>query len=168
MSEAVFAFGSNMCSGRLRDYAVAPSRGGVAAVLSEYRLRFNKPSLDGSGKANVENSPDDVVWGVLYFIPVRQLAVLDAGEGSGYLRKRILVRGGDGTSSQAWIYVASAPDANPNLRPYSWYKRFLVEGANEHGLPPGYVERLNAIDAINDPDVARDQVKRSLLCGGAE
>jgi len=167
VSEAVFAFGSNMCSGRLREYSVAPERPGVAAVLSKYRLRFNKRSLDGSGKANVENDSASEVWGVLYSIPEDQLAALDQGEGSGYSRERVVVLGRDGTSSKAWVYVATEPDADPELRPYWWYKRFLVERAKEHELPPAYVERLEAIEAMDDLDAARDRSKRSLLCKGA-
>lgn len=167
VSEVVFAFGSNMCSLRLRDYSVSPERPGVAAVLRMYRLRFNKRSRDGSGKANAEPDSTGEVWGVLYSIPSEHLKALDQGEGSGYSRRREVVRCEDGTTCEAWVYVASKPDANSTLRPYGWYKRLLVEGAKEHGLPPDYITQLEGIDSVNDPDMARDRKKREIQCGGA-
>lgn len=51
MTQTVFAYGSNMCSGRFRDYGVSPAGQGRAAVLAGYRLQFNKKSTDDkSGK----------------------------------------------------------------------------------------------------------------------
>lgn len=69
MSEQIFAFGSNMCSGSFRAYKVSPLGPGCPAVLSGYRLAFNKKSTeDLSGKANVTAREDSEVWGVLYAI----------------------------------------------------------------------------------------------------
>ena len=34
------------------------------------------------------------------------------------------------------MYFASRSHKDANLRPYSWYLRFVVEGAKQHGLPP--------------------------------
>ncbi len=167
MSEHVFAYGSNMCSGRLRDYSVSPERPGEPALLRGYRLRFNKPSKDGSGKANVEPDPAGEVWGVLYALPDAHLAALDKGEGPGYARQREVVQTRAGADVQAWVYVAVSPAADPSLRPYGWYKRFLVEGAREHGLPNAYVQALEAIGSMEDPNAARDRQKRSLNCEAA-
>ena len=44
MSEKVFAYGSNMCSGRFRDYGVVPEEVGRPALLQDFRLCFNKVS----------------------------------------------------------------------------------------------------------------------------
>jgi hypothetical protein len=51
MNHDVFAFGSNMCLGRIRDYGVRPDGVGRPAVLKGHRLVFNKKSKDNSGKA---------------------------------------------------------------------------------------------------------------------
>jgi hypothetical protein len=127
MSQQIFAFGSNMCSGRFRDYGVSPEGPGRAAVLSGYRLLFNKKSSeDGSGKANVAAQADSDVWGVLYTIPDVDLDKLDKGEG-GYRRVRLPVRLADHTNTDAWVYVAKKPRDDPALCPHTWYKRFLVE-----------------------------------------
>jgi hypothetical protein len=50
------------------------------------------------------------------------------------------------------------------VRPYIWYKRFLVEGAQEHLLPPEYIAELERIDAIQDSDEQRDRERRALAC----
>jgi gamma-glutamylcyclotransferase len=169
VSENIFAYGSNMCSGRFRDYSVSPEGPGEPALLRGYRLRFNKRSQrDDSGKANVEPHAESEVWGVVYLIPDDDLPVLDQGEGHGYTREKKMVCRANGRSLEAWIYVAAYPSTEAGLRPYAWYKRFLVEGAREHGLPGNYIEALQAIEADEDPDPRRDQEKRALNCHGGE
>jgi cation transport regulator ChaC len=162
MSHNVFAYGSNMCSGRFRAYRVHPEGAGRSAVLVGYRLLFSKESTDGSGKANVDARSGALVWGVLYSIPDADLAALDDGE-VGYVRLSLPVRTADNAESQAWVYVAMQPN-NSGLRPYTWYKRFLVEGAREHALPPGYIANLENIDAVQDTNLERDRRKRALAC----
>ena len=163
MSENVFAFGSNMCSGRFRDYSVVPEGSGRAALLQNYRLCFNKKSQDGSGKANVERYSGGEVWGVLYTISAADLKVLDDGE-VGYYREKLPLRMPDGAPIEAWAYLAHESAKQSKLCPYSWYKRFLVEGAREHRLPAPYIEALQGIEADEDKNVRRDREKRSLVC----
>ena len=55
-------------------------------------------------------------------------------------------------------------DSNQTLTPYTWYKRFLVEGAREHSLPEDYIAELDRIDAVADTDERRDREKRALAC----
>jgi len=164
MSQQVFAFGSNMCSGRFRDYGVSPEGAGRAAVLPGHRLLFNKKSTDDkSGKANVAAHVGSDVWGVLYTIPDADLDKLDKGEG-GYRKVRLSLRLTDNTSTDAWVYIAKKPNNDPALRPYTWYKRFLVEGAREHSLPAEYIAELENIVADQDANEARDRRKRALAC----
>ena len=142
MSVQIFAFGSNMCSGRFRAYGVSPEGPGHAAVLRGYQLLFNKKSTrDSSGKANVEAHADSDVWGVIYSVPDADIEKLDKGEG-GYGRKLLPLHRVDNSVSNAWVYVALKPSSDPALHPYTWYVRFLIEGAREHALPADYVERL--------------------------
>lgn len=167
MSHQVFAFGSNMCSGRFRDYGVSPEGAGRPAVLPGHRLLFNKESTkDDSGKANVVAHEGSEVWGVLYAISDGDLEKLDKGEG-GYRRERLSLRLMDNTNADAWVYVARKPKNDPALRPYTWYKRFLVEGAREHALPPEYIVNLERIEATQDPDQQRAREKRALACRAA-
>ena len=80
MSKPVFAYGSNMCSGRFRAYRIQPEQTGRAAVLSGYRLVFDNESIDRSGKANLEPHGGSETWGVIYLIPDTDLQKLDDGE----------------------------------------------------------------------------------------
>lgn len=166
MSELIFAYGSNMCRGRFLDYNVHPEGPGQPAELRGYVLRLNKVGRRAgrrSGKGNVEQCAGETVWGVLYSIPDDELPALDTGEGPGYRRVQLHVESSAGPID-AWVHVATRPSNDPTLRPYSWYKRFIVEGARSHGLPAGYIAKLEAIDAVEDPDLAWDQNRRSLTC----
>ena len=99
----------------------------------------------------------------LYEVDAQGLARLDAGE-QGFQRRpaRVILR--NGRHARVWIYVSAPNQRDENLRPYSWYKRFLVEGAKEHRLPKGYVASLEGIIAIQDPSLERDRRKRNLTC----
>jgi len=162
--ELVFAFGSNMCSSRLAAYEVTPLRA-RGALLKRYKLSFRKRSEDGSGKADVVRSRSHVarVWGVLYDVDEQGLARLDTGE-KGYRRRRARVLLRNGRHARVWIYVSARNQRDKSLRPYTWYKHFLVEGAKEHQLPKSYVASLESIIAIQDPIRERDRRKGNLTC----
>ena len=165
VSEQIFAFGSNMCSGRFRAYGASPQGPGRAALLPDHRLQFNKKSTDDhSGKANVTAHAGSEVWGVLYTIPGGDLDKLDKGEG-GYQRMQLSVHLAENSRTDAWVYVAKTPNSDPALRPYTWYKRLLVEGAREHSLPESYFAELERIHAVEDTNPQRDRKKRALACG---
>jgi hypothetical protein len=95
------------------------------------------------------------------------LAALDRGEEPGYTRSKAPVRTVDGNVVDAWIYVATKPVTTHRLRPYTWYKRFLLEGVQEHLLPVEYIASLQAIDAMIDSDMRRHQAKLALICARA-
>ncbi len=135
----------------------------MRCVLSDYRLRFNMLSKkDGSGKANAVWEVGSVLWGVLYSIPDGDLPTLDIGE-DGYRRIEKEVHSGKASLGLAWVYVAKTQAAG-TIRPYEWYKRFLVDGAREHGLPTDTLEVLEAIEAERDPDAERDRNRRTHKC----
>jgi hypothetical protein len=161
-----FAYGSNMCTGRLRrrlPSAAAP----VVARLSGYTFHFHKRSDDGSGKGNAVETGNDVdaVCGALFRIDPRQKGDLDAAEGvgHGYVEMPAVVRD-DGNRHEAFMYVANENSIDNTLSPYSWYKRFVVEGARQHNLPADYIARIEAIRAIEDPDARRDTRNRVIQC----
>jgi hypothetical protein len=99
----------------------------------------------------------------LYEVHAEDLLKLDNDE-QGYRRRRARVLLRNGRAAKAWIYVSAPDERNESLRPYTWYKRFLVEGAKEHRLPKGYVATLEGVVAIQDPNQERDAWKRNLTC----
>ncbi len=157
-----FAYGSNMLTGRIRKRCPSATALGIAE-LHGHELRWHKRSRDGSGKCNVMQTSDAtaVVYGVLYEIPVGEKPALDKAEGLG---NGYEVRNGDvafnGAPRMAAIYHAT--DIDPSLKPYTWYKAFVVAGAKEHNLPDKYIGRLVATDAIEDPDRERHARNRRL------
>ena len=104
---------------------------------------------------------------MLYEIQDADLARLDKGEGTGYNRSKLTVRTADGIPVEAWIYIATKPITTHQLRPYTWYKRFLVEGAQEHLLPLEYITGLRAIDAMIDSNSKRHEEKWALPCASS-
>ncbi len=162
-----FAYGSNMLTRRLR--ARTPSavvRG--TGFVEGYGLTFGKLSIDGSGKCTIDQTtnPSDRVYGVLFNINVGETEALDRAEGLGKGYQKIDVRiVGEAGAQVARAYIADRTDST--LRPYDWYKDFVVYGAIEHGLPAIYVQSIQQVDAMPDTDAERSGKNRALLNQGA-
>lgn len=142
MSKAIyFAYGSNMSTERLF------SRIPQAKILNtgkivDKKLLCNKKSIDRSGKANLVDSPGNVVHGVLYEIKKSHLNRLDKFE-EGYKRKTFEILTEIGISVLAESYISSNCTDDP--RPFKAYKKFIVEGAIENELPQYYIDYLRQI-----------------------
>lgn len=118
------------------------------ARLLNYRMVCNKLSKDGSGKGNVVFTPGEVVWGVLYEMDRQDLKELDRME-RGYERVSLLVIVDGGEVITAETYVSTRLTTDP--RPFESYKKRILEGAREHGLPEEYILSLELIPAKPDP-----------------
>ena len=166
MALVYFAYGSNMCESRLKSPNRAPSADCKAvAQLSAYALRWHKKSNDGSGKADAWHTGNnqDVIWGVLFAMSDGDKVQLDKAE-KGYHEVQITVRQTDGSDCQALTYVANSGEVDDSLKPYTWYKRLVVEGARQHQLPPSYVASIDAMAAKDDPNSARAAKHASVMC----
>jgi hypothetical protein len=162
-----FAYGSNMCTGRLRR-RVPSAKAVRIAMLSNHSLRFHKRSNDGSGKCDAcfTGEPADVVWGVIFQIDPADKPHLDSHEGLGYgyVEKLITVADQDGNPHRVFMYTAEGSHIDPTLRPYSWYKRFVVEGARQHNLPAEHIAAIEANKVIEDPNTERYDRNRQIAC----
>lgn len=160
-----FAYGSNMPTGRLRQRCPSAVPLGVAG-LPGFELRWHKKSRDGSGKCDIVkvDHADACVYGVLYQIASAERTLLDKAEGlgAGYTEIEVQVRF-KGEAVIANAYQATSCD--PGLRPYTWYKAFVLAGAREHGLPGDYAAQLAAVEAIEDPDRGRHEKNLRLIEG---
>ncbi len=159
----MFAYGSNMLAARMM--ARVPSvRPLGSARLEGFVLSWNKRSKDGSAKCSIEETGqrEDVVWGVLYALNREDKRKLDdfEGLGHGYGERMVTVLAG-GKPLRVWAYYATSVDLN--VRPYDWYRDLVVAGAHEHGFPPEYIESLEAVPTIKDPDGKRAARERQLL-----
>ena len=136
-----FAYGSNMLSKRLRSRIGFVNTLGLA-FLKDRKVVFNKRGKDGSGKANLVQSPGDITWGALYEINVEGLDKLDKLE-SGYARVNIQVWLPGNNMVEAVTYISDNLTNDP--RPYKWYKEIVLSGAREHNLPQDYIAYLEEI-----------------------
>jgi AIG2-like family len=162
-----FAYGSNMCTGRLRRRVPSANYVRIAKLMG-HSFRFHKRTNDGSGKGDAfeTGNPSELVWGVIFDIDEREKRVLDEAEGfgRGYLDKRATVLDESGQEHRVFLYVADANSVDDSLRPYSWYKRFVIDGARQHDLPEAYVSAIAAMPDVEDGDRTRDQRNRSITC----
>jgi hypothetical protein len=159
----MFAYGSNMLAGRIQLRCPSATALGMAE-LHGHDLHWHKRSADGSGKCDVVKSdePSSIVFGVLYRLSAAEKSALDRAEGlgSGYAEKSVkLVLNGE--ARDAVVYYATC--VSSELRPYKWYKALVMAGAREHGLPEHYIARIEATEAMEDPDKARHESKMRLL-----
>lgn len=162
-----FAYGSNMCTGRLRKRV--PSAQFVrTAKLPNHSLQFHKRSKDKSAKADAfyTGKPEDIVWGVMFEFNQDEKAALDEAEGlgQGYVEKDVTVIDDENREHRVFTYVADAAYIEPDLPPYSWYTRFVIEGAKQHELPPDYIAKIEAVPDAEDPDKKRDAENRAIKC----
>lgn len=142
-----FAYGSNMSCARL-ERRVRPVRALGAARLRDMAWRCNKRGADGSAKANLVREPGGAVWGVIFELDASAWPELDRFEG-GYRRIRVRVEaaGGDPLAAQTYASERLIEDA----RPTEDYRRFLIEGAREHGLPEFWRAMLETLPALPAP-----------------
>ena len=146
-----FAYGSNMCSRRMRT-RVASARAVTTAMLPGRRLVFDKRGRDGSAKANLAEAADGEVWGVVWEIEAAEWGDLDGIEG-GYERisVEVVCTGGERLAAQTYVGRTLTPDPIP----FEWYRELLLEGAREHGLPEAYLEELASWRGKPDPQRSR-------------
>jgi gamma-glutamylcyclotransferase len=161
-----FAYGSNMLSQRLTA-RVSSAAFLTTALLRGYALRFHKRSKkDGSGKCDALHTGDtrDVVYGAVFEIDEAEKADLDRHEGlgNGYDGAEVEVET-DGGAVTAFTYLADRRAVDGSLKPYTWYKDYVVEGAKQNSLPPEYVASLEQIEAMADPDQEREAENRLIL-----
>ena len=142
MIEKYFAYGSNMNPKRMTS-RVGGFMNRNIGILTDHKLSFNKKAYsDGIGYANVIQTPQDFVEGVLYDLTESQINKLDGFEGvqsKEYKRDVIKVYTLDGNQVNAWCYFAT--NTGLNLLPSKDYLNHLIIGAK--GLvSESYLSRL--------------------------
>lgn len=90
------------------------------------------------------------IEGILYEVPEEKMMPLDEVEGVPegiYYRQTIYVVTQEGTPLKACTYRTTNPDGP--FKPFKKYIALMMRGAREHGLDPGYIERLEGIEIID-------------------
>jgi hypothetical protein len=138
-------------------------------VLDKFQLMFNKLSQDGSSKGNIERAADGRVVGVVYSLESGDLDALNRAEGlnHGYVNRtdwKVTHLNGEDWDERVFVYVAEGRYIVPDLLPYGWYMRHIIEGAHHHALPLPYIRELISRPAAEDPDTLRNAAERLFPC----
>lgn len=134
------------------------------AMLFQHTLLFHKVGQDSSAKCDAyeTGNTSDIVYGVVFKISEAEKRVLDEieGVGNGYNEKIVKLTASDGHKIRATTYYAITIDAS--LSPYHWYKQHVVTGARENGLPNTYIDAIDSVLSIADPDLERSTRESSI------
>lgn len=138
-----FAYGSNLSTRYIRTYC--PSATFVMkANLSNYRVEFRHYSENRQGGlSSIIEAPGELVQGVIYEVPeeeIEELDILESVPEGLYRRDTFLVMGEDGMWHKADLYRVANPSGP--YPPSKGYLEDMIEGAQEHGLEPEYIEKL--------------------------
>ena len=159
------AYGSNLHPLRITERAASGKLLGVLQMPG-YALAFHKRSTDKSGKClfyqtkNLENE----IHCALFSLSETDKDELDnlEGLGHGYFEQSVTVTV-DGNTYRSSIYAAQPDFVDSSLQPYDWYKGLVLAGARYHRFPDAYVQKIDAIPSISDPDANRARKREDLL-----
>jgi len=154
-----FAYGSNMQSATFRGRRRIEWTRALAARAPGWRLVFDKPPLVEIGQsfANIVADPAAAVLGVAYEVTADDLAHIELTEGvkvGNYSRAEITVHSLAAPTIELRAATLVSNRRDPALLPSKRYMRCVIEGAEEHGLPPEYVEFLRALPACDETTAA--------------
>lgn len=136
------------------------------AKHSNHVLTFHKKSNDGSSKCNMFNSysESDLIYGAIYTLKTEHKNELDKfeGKGCGYIDNEITLKS-NGNEYTCFTYLAQQSHIVENLKPYHWYKKLVILGAQYLEFPDSYISTLEAVDSMEDPDPTRRTEKETLI-----
>ena len=146
------AYGSNLHPLRLVRRTPSARQLGVA-FSSEWNMHFHKLSdVDGSGKCTISRGGDGVHFAI-YEIAESEKPLLDAIEGLGKGYDELTVELPEYGECQT--YVAQAHVIDSRLVPMDWYKELVLLGCRANGFPDDYLQRIDTLSSIVDPDLER-------------
>jgi hypothetical protein len=131
-----FAYASNLNSRQMRE-RVGYWNESITGYIMNYALRYSKPGVDGTGKANIVRTFGSVVHGVCYELEDTKYEELKKYE-PGYTEIDV----------EFWVEGRSVPAKTlicpenvHGLAPSETYLRTIIEGAKENSLPADYIDQ---------------------------
>ena len=157
------AYGSNLLPARLQARIGAVDT--LATVpLQGWAIDFSKRGADGSGKCTLNPVASGRAYGVIYAIPAETVPTLDRIEGVGHGYATAWLDLPD--YARCYVYLAEDHYQDSRLQPFDWYKALVLSGARHHGFPGDYIEALEAVSAIVNPDAERRALNLDIVAGG--
>lgn len=139
-----FAFGSNLSVAQMRVRCPGSEPVGPALLRGrELGFAYRSRNFPPGGAADVVESGNGEVWGALYRLTGQDLAALDRFEfvGDGGYRRITVDVEHEGDLRPALCYEV-VDRLGFDLAPIPEYRRLMVDGAREHGLPHTWIESL--------------------------
>jgi len=110
------------------------------AFLENYDFVYDGYSAFRRGPvANIVPKKGNIVWGALWVINKDDLERLDNKEGYPcvYRREKVIVKDDNNEKYEAWVYLRDQKDLGS---PSDDYRRLVVQGARDCGLPDDYIK----------------------------
>lgn len=138
-----FAYGSNLSPQRMlqRIGTIPLARVGI---LNGYELAFRRFTGGNETYATIIPQPDAVVHGVAYLCEHQAIRQLDRFEGVAegcYRREYVDILTNTGELLRCLVYVGEAT-IEGDSRPADGYLRWILTGAEEHGLPSEIIQGI--------------------------
>ena len=160
-----FAYGSNLHPMRLMQRVPSAELIGVTEHPN-HKLTFHKKSSDDSSKCNMFNSGNesDLIYGAIYKLKHEHKNELDKfeGKGFGYIDNQITLNH-NGNEYTCFTYLAQQSHIVDNLKPYHWYKKLVILGAQYLEFPGSYISLIEEVQSMEDPDLTRRKEKEKLI-----
>ena len=160
-----FAYGSNLHPVRLMQRVSSAELIGVTEHPN-HKLTFHKKSSDDSSKCNMFNSGNesDLIYGAIYKLKLEHKNELDnfEGKGYGYIDNQIALKH-NGNEYKCFTYLAQQSHIVDNLKPYHWYKKLVILGAQYLEFPGSYISSIEEVKSMEDPDSTRRKEKEELI-----
>lgn len=146
-----FGYGSNMSESYMKQYT--PGLKYVRnAQLPNFEIQFRKYSENMQGGiSSIIEKPGGMIYGVLYWIPRKEIEELDILEDVPlgiYKRETFQVLGDDGEWYAADLYRVTEPKGP--FEPAKQYLDLMINGATEHGINAEWLETLKKWRAAQD------------------
>ena len=158
-----FAYGSNLHPVRLMERVSSAELIGVAKHPN-HALAFHKKSNDGSSKCNMLNSESGLIYGAMYKLQPAHKSELDKfeGKGNGYIDNQIMLKHNQ-IEYTCFTYLAQQSHIAESLKPYHWYKKLVILGAQYLEFPGAYISSIESVESMKDPDTKRRKEKEALI-----
>jgi hypothetical protein len=133
-----FGYASNLDISTLTGRLNNPPKLTGLAVLPHHGFRFNFQNPDGSARANVIESKNESVYGLLFEVEYSELEYfLKSEPGYDFIEKTVLTKKGP---KQARIFVSEK--IIMGIFPYKEYLETIISGGEANGIPKGYLASI--------------------------
>lgn len=139
-----FAYGSNLNKEQIYS-RIGYVHSEYKVTLEGYSFIYNKKSKDGTSKANIEQSGDELTRGICYEIDLYQFDQLKNTAEKDYQDIEVWVKTDEGKYIIAKSFSAKNKFIITDTLPSPKYVKIILDGAKESQLPDDYISKYIAV-----------------------